>query len=103
MKKIIDAFNCHIYNRKRCFKCKKASDMKFDVLRDRVKYFKEEGGRDSMCKLVEKYGNERAKEEKTNNIIALLKQGVPSQTIHEALKVPLRVVQELENSLKIGK
>lgn len=81
--------------------------MKFDILRNRVKYFKEKGGRDSMCKLVEKYGNERAKEaikkEKTNNIIALLKQGVPSQTIHEALKVPLRVVQELENSLKISK
>lgn len=81
--------------------------MKFDVLRDRVKYFKEKGGRDSMCKSVEDYGKmvakKAAKEEKTNNIIALLKQGVPSQTIHEALKVPLRVVQELENSLKISK
>lgn len=56
-----------------------------------------------MCKLVEDYGNKRAKEEKNNNIIALLKQGVSAQTIHDALKVPLAVIRELESSIKISK
>lgn len=64
-----------------------------------------------MSKLLEDYGKKVAKEaaekaakkERTKNIIALLKQGVSSQTIHEALKVPLEVIQELECSLKISK
>ncbi len=44
----------------RDFKCKHADDMYYTELADGVRYFKEEGGRDSMCELVEQYAKKYA-------------------------------------------
>ncbi len=45
------------------FKCKSASDMHYDILADKVRYFKEtEGGQEHMCKLMEDFRDEIAKE-----------------------------------------
>lgn len=42
------------------FKCNSADNMYYDVLANRVRYFKEEGGVQSMCKILEDMRNEAA-------------------------------------------
>lgn len=43
------------------FRCTSAEDMYFDVLADRVRYFKEtEGGRAQVCKMIEDLTRESA-------------------------------------------
>lgn len=44
------------------FSCKDADDMHYDELKKGLRHFKEEGGRDIMCKAIEEYGNARAEE-----------------------------------------
>lgn len=44
------------------FKCNSADNMYYDVLANRVRYFKEEGGVQSMCKILEDMRNEVARE-----------------------------------------
>lgn len=89
------------------FRCKKASDMNFDILSKRVKHFKEEGGRDSMCKAVEDYGKMVAEKEKENTnketISALLNKGMTPEWIHDTLEFPMELIIQIQNSLKISK
>lgn len=80
------------------FRCTKAEEMKFDVLSDRVKYFKEnEGGRGTMCKMIEDMRNEAIGEERKNIAISLLKIG--KMSIEEISKVSNLTVEEV-NLLK---
>ncbi len=44
----------------RDFKCKNAKDMYYPELAEGVRYFKEAGGRESMCELVEQYAKKYA-------------------------------------------
>ncbi|MCD7846519.1 MAG: PD-(D/E)XK nuclease family transposase [Oscillospiraceae bacterium] len=45
------------------FKCKSASEMHYELFADRARYFKEdEGGQEDMCKLMEDFRDEIAKE-----------------------------------------
>ncbi|MCD7847566.1 MAG: PD-(D/E)XK nuclease family transposase [Oscillospiraceae bacterium] len=45
------------------FHCTSADDMHYEILADRVRYFKEtEGGQENMCKLMEDFRDEIAKE-----------------------------------------
>lgn len=97
------------------FRCTTASEMRFDVLKNRVKYFKEEGGRDSMCKSVEDFGKkvaeeaakeaaekaakEAEKKEKEKTISSLLKTGATTQWIHETLNYPMELIEQVQNSI----
>ena len=82
------------------FRCTAASEMRFDVLKNRVKHFKEEGGRDSMCKSVEDYGKKVAKEEKEKTILTLLKNGMTVEWIHDTLNYPIKLIEQVQNSIK---
>ena len=45
------------------FRCYKADDMYYSELADQVRFYKDtEKGRDIMCKIIEEYGDKRAKE-----------------------------------------
>ena len=89
------------------FRCKYAADLNFDILSKRVKHFKEEGGRDSMCKAVEDYGKMVAEKEKENTnketISALLNKGMTPEWIHDTLEFPMELIIQIQNSLKISK
>lgn len=89
--------------------------MNFDILKNRVKYFKEEGGRDPMCKSVEEYSKrvaaeeakkaakKAAKEEKEKTITLLLNNGKSAKWIHDTLNIPLELIEQVRNSLVIKK
>jgi len=56
------------------FRCKKSSDMYSEVLKEQVSYFKDtEGGRKRMCKIIEEYGDIRAKESAEKNLLENIK------------------------------
>lgn len=89
------------------FRCQNASDMKFNVLKNRVKYFKEEGGRDSMCKAVEDYGKivanevtkEVTKKEQEKNITILLKKGMTIEWIHDTFNYPVELIEQVQKKI----
>lgn len=85
------------------FRCTTASEMKFETLKNRVKHFKEEGGRGSMCKSVEDYGKKVAKEvvkeEKEKTISTLLKNGMTVDWIHDTLNYPIKLIEQVQNSI----
>lgn len=66
------------------FKCKKAEEMNYTQIADRVRYIKEtEGGRENMCKIMEDLSMKLAKEEaekaraneRKNTALAMIKKG----------------------------
>ncbi len=57
------------------FKCNSADNMYYDVLANRVRYFKEEGGVQSMCKILEDMRNEAAREAAREAAILMLIEG----------------------------
>ena len=59
------------------FHCTEAKDMKYGLLADRVRYFKEtQKGRDEMCATVEDYAKEISLEDSKRAIIKGFKGGV---------------------------
>lgn len=77
--------------------------MRFETLKNRVKHFKEEGGRGSMCKSVEDYGKKVAKEvvkeEKEKTISTLLKNGMTVDWIHDTLNYPIKLIEQVQKSI----
>lgn len=89
------------------FRQKNASDMNFEPLAEKVRYFKEnEGGRGSMCKIVEDLreearveGREEGREEAYNALaIKLLKSG--KHSVSEIAELTSLSVEEVENLKK---
>ena len=83
------------------FRCKKASEMHYEPLAQKVRYFKEnEGGRETMCKIVEDL-REEAREEARNQIAIRLLQGgkLSVEEIASAAELPLREVERIKKDL----
>ena len=86
------------------FHCTKAEDMYYDVLAERVRYFKEtEEGASSMCKAMEmltdeaeKRGMERGREDgKIDIVLEMLRGKLPLEMIAQMSKFSLERVKEL--------
>lgn len=81
------------------FRCKNASDMNFKQLAEKVKYFKEdEGGRGSMCKIMEDLQKAAQIEERNDIAVNLLKIGKLS--VSEIAESTGLTVEEVENIKK---
>jgi hypothetical protein len=92
------------------FKCKDYKEMYYKELREGVKYFKEEEGREEMCESIENYANKKvqiAREEgklegrKNGRIeitISLINDGI--LTVEDAAKRLEISVEELESYMK---
>lgn len=83
------------------FRCTKAEEMNFVALSDKVRYFKEdEGGRDTMCKIIEDMRNEATIEAYKVVAINLLKAGkMTVQEIAEASRLTIEDVESLKKNL----
>lgn len=83
------------------FRCTKAEEMKFAALSDKVKYFKEnEGGRGTMCKIMEDLRNETIMGERKNLAISLLKLGKnPISEIAAVSNLSVEDVEALKKNL----
>ena len=56
------------------FGCKRSDEMYYNELSNGVRHFKEtEGGRRTMCKAVEEYGNKRAEEKRLDTLFDTIK------------------------------
>ena len=86
------------------FHCTRAEDMYYDVLAERVRYFKEtEEGASSMCKAMEmltdeaeKRGMERGREDgKIDIVLEMLRGKLPLEMIAQMSKFSLERVKEL--------
>lgn len=83
------------------FRCKKASEMHYEPLAEKVRYFKEnEGGRETMCKIVEDLREEAREEERNNVAIRLLQGGKLSvDEIASAAELTVREVKKIKMDL----
>lgn len=79
------------------FFCKDPREMHYKVLSDRAGYFKKDKeGVDTMCKLVEDYGDKRAREVSISVAIELWNDGVRDmEKIARMCKLPLDEVKKL--------
>jgi len=76
------------------FNCRKADDMNYSILADRVRYFKEdEEGVATMCKIIEDIVNE----EKKATAIKLLEKGLSVEDIASVLRITVDKVEEFIN------
>lgn len=69
----------------------------YNLLKDRAKYFKEsKEGVDTMCQLMEDYGDKRAKERSVDIAIKLWNSGIKDfQQIADLTELPLEEVKKL--------
>lgn len=83
------------------FRQKNVADMNFEPLAEKVRYFKEnEGGRGSMCKIVEDLRKEARDEERNDFAIKLLKTNKHSVSeIAELTSLPIEEVEKLKKNL----
>ena len=77
------------------FSCADADDIEYEELKKGVKHFKEEGGRDVMCKAIEEYGDARARESARESAIQTKIEAINS--IMEKLKYTLDQAMQLLN------
>lgn len=64
------------------FRCTDADDMFYNVLAERVRYFKEtEGGSATMCRMMEDMRNEAANEKAIENAKSMLKDNLPLEKV----------------------
>ncbi len=79
------------------FRCTVADDMYYQVLADRVKYFKEsKGGQESMCRLIENEFKEKSKEIARR----LIKADVSWRVIADSTDLTLAEVEQLAEELR---
>jgi hypothetical protein len=81
------------------FGCKKAKDFYYSELADGVRHFKEEGGREVMCKAVEDYANKKAIEAAIDTAIAygIDKERIASR-LSEKFDISLEEAKKLYDS-----
>ena len=87
------------------FRCKKASEMNYDTLADRVRYFKEdEGGREMMCKLVENLCEETVIERGKKTVKYLLSSTeLSTKKIAEATGFSISEIDNIKKNLDKNK
>lgn len=87
------------------FRCKKPEDMNYKILADRAYMLKEtEGGRNTMCAIMEELCDDRADEIKVEIAIKLIKRGKLSyEEIAEDSGLTLEEVNELAEEVSLNK
>jgi glutamyl-tRNA reductase len=75
------------------FKCTNPDDMYYEILRNRVKYFKEGEGQEEMCEIWEKIRNKGKLEEKISTLLKQL-----TRKFGKTITIELKT--EIENSNK---
>ena len=89
------------------FSTPNADDMNYKEIADRVRFHKQqEGGKKTMCRIFEEYGNERAAEARTERNIEiaeklLRKNKLTLEEISDTADVPLETVEQLAQKLAI--
>jgi hypothetical protein len=82
------------------FGCKESKDIYYTELAKGVKHFKEElGGRKIMCEAVEKYGDRREEEARSNDIKRMLEKGKSPEEISEFCDYDLKFVKKVQESM----
>ena len=77
------------------FRCTSSIDMFYDVLKSGMHHYKEtEGGRATVCKAIELYGEQRELAGKKEMAISLSKQGGAIEVIAQAAGVAKEVVKQ---------
>ena len=79
------------------FSCKKADDMKSNVLAEKARHLKEdEKGVQNMCKIMEAFAAEEREEERIESALEMLKDGTLSlEKIAQYSHLPLETVKQL--------
>lgn len=85
-----------------CFESPKVDNPKFPYLSERVKHYKEQQeGVETMCGLIEEYGDlkraEGKAEGKAESIVQMLQSGLSYEDVARILKMPMDKVKELES------
>lgn len=77
------------------FRCTSSIDMFYDVLKRGMHHYKETaGGRETVCKAIELYGEQREMQKAKDMAISLSKQGVAVEVIAQAAGVTKEVVKQ---------
>ena len=77
------------------FRCTSSIDMFYDVLKSGMHHYKEtEGGRATVCKAIELYGEQRELAAKREMAIELQKMNMPIESIAAAAKVSIDLVKQ---------
>lgn len=71
------------------FQCQNADDMYYEVLRERVKYYKEGGGKVQMCKIMEQIKNQG------------IEIGETRTTVHNIKQIMLKMNYTLEEAMDL--
>ena len=78
------------------FRCKDPSNMYYEKLATRVRYFKEtKKGVDSMCKVMEDMRREAAAKKSLEYIIGMLKEKLPVDMIARITKISAEKINEI--------
>jgi len=78
------------------FFCTNPNDMHYELLADKVRYFKEsEEGIATMCRSMEDKRNETADGERMSNALEMLADGVPLRLVAQYSELPIERVCEL--------
>ena len=87
------------------FSCENPDDMINPLLRERVRFLKEnEGGKDSMCEIMENLMEKRSRNDRIECARKAIKEGKNSiEDISRILDIPLSTVQELASSMTDSK
>ena len=79
------------------FSCTDAKDMKYKILADRVRYFKEdEKGVATMCRAMEEMRNETVRERNIECALEMLADGMPYEKVAKYSKLTLEEVKALD-------
>ncbi len=79
------------------FRCTQPEDMNFPILADRARYFKEsEGGQEIMCKMMEDMRNEAIHQDRVNNAMKMLNDGLPYEIVSKYCSLTIEEVASLD-------
>ena len=86
------------------FSCADPDNMNYPLLADRVRYFKEDKeGVQTMCKIIEDYGKETARENLLTNLKTLMEtMNLSIEQAMDALRVPPEERDSIKSSVFAG-
>ena len=83
------------------FQCQNADDMYYEVLREKVKYYKEGGGRVQMCKIMEQIKNQGIEIGETRGIEIGETRGETRATLHNIKQIMLKMNFTVEEAMDL--
>lgn len=83
------------------FSCKKSSDMYYSTISERIKYYKEPEGDNTMCRAIEQLITENTHQNSLKTATAFIKErNIPIETIAKCTGLDLAEVEKLAKDLK---